>query len=66
MNAQCHFCGVNAGEIGEETGEIVTAIFDCPKCKVNYCNQCSYEKEVEGELVQLCMRCDSKLDKITV
>lgn len=31
MNAQCHFCGASVGEIGEETEEIVTAIFDCPK-----------------------------------
>ena len=41
MNAQCHFCGANVGDIGEETGEIVTAIFDLKShiCKRDWINR---------------------------
>lgn len=60
---QCNFCGASVGEISERTKEQVNAIYDCPKCGVNYCDQCSYENEIDGESVQLCLRCDSKLDK---
>jgi len=62
---QCNFCGASVGEISEGTEELVNTIFDCPKCQVNYCDQCSYESEVKGHLVQKCLRCDSKLDKVT-
>lgn len=62
---QCNFCGARVGEISEETGKIITVIYDCPKCRMNYCNECSYEKEINGEMVQLCLRCDSKLDKLS-
>ena len=61
--AYCHFCGSKVGDISDRTGERSTAIFDCPKCKVNYCDQCSYFKE-ENKNVQLCLRCDSKMDKL--
>ncbi|MFT5872494.1 MAG: hypothetical protein ACI8WT_001425 [Clostridium sp.] len=62
---QCHFCGGSVGEISERTGGQVNAIFDCPKCKVNYCDQCSYEDEEKSNAVQKCLRCDSELDKVT-
>jgi len=42
----------------------VNAVYDCPKCNVNYCDQCSYEKEIDGKSVQLCLRCDSQIEKI--
>jgi hypothetical protein len=62
--AFCHFCGATVTEISERTDEIVSSIFDCPKCCLNYCDQCSYTKEINGKEVQLCLRCDSKLDKV--
>lgn len=65
FQAYCHYCGASVGEISDRTEEQVRAVYDCPKCRLDYCDQCSYEKEMEGELVQLCLRCDSKLDKVT-
>ncbi len=53
------------GELSDRTEEQVNAVYDCPKCRLNYCNQCSYEKEIDGQLVQLCLRCDSKIEKVT-
>jgi hypothetical protein len=61
----CHYCGASVGEISDRTDELVEAVYDCLKCGLNYCDQCAYEKEIDGELVQLCLRCDSKLDKVT-
>lgn len=49
----------------KEHPTMMYAIFDCPKCKVNYCDQCSYEDEEKGHAVQKCLRCDSELDKVT-
>jgi len=60
----CHFCGSTVGQISERTGEIVNAVYDCEKCKVNYCDQCSYEKEIDGNKVQFCLRCDSEIEKV--
>jgi len=51
---QCMFCGASVGEVSERTGEKVGAIYDCPKCMMNYCSECSYEKEVDGESIQFC------------
>jgi hypothetical protein len=62
---QCLFCGASIGEISEITSEPVDAIYDCPKCMVNYCSECSYEKVVNGEPIQFCLRCDSRLDKVS-
>jgi len=62
--AYCHFCGATVGQISDATGEKVSAIYDCPKCNVNYCDQCSYEKDVGGKLVQFCIRCESKIEKV--
>lgn len=61
----CVFCGATVGDKSERTYNIVSVIYDCPKCCMNYCNQCSYEKEVNGSMFQMCLRCNSKLEKIT-
>jgi hypothetical protein len=62
--AYCHFCGATVGQISDATEEKVSAIYDCPKCKVNYCDQCSYGKNMDGKLVQFCLRCESKIEKV--
>ena len=62
--ASCNYCGASVGEISERTEEQVEAVYDCLKCKVNYCDQCRYEKKIDGQLVQLCLRCDSKIEKV--
>ena len=62
---QCHFCGASISEISERTEEIVNSIFDCPKCRVNYCDQCSYSEDTDQANIQRCLRCDSKLDKLS-
>ena len=59
----CHFCGGRIGDISERTDEKVTAIYDCEKCKANYCDQCSYPDKDKPE-VQLCLRCDSIIEKL--
>lgn len=64
ISAHCHFCGSKVGQISERTNDRVNAIFDCEKCKKNYCDQCSYEKEIDEQLVQLCLRCDSQIEKV--
>ena len=64
IRAYCNFCGSTVGQISDRTEDRVNAVYDCPKCKVNYCDQCSYGKEIDGQLVQLCLRCDSKIDKV--
>jgi len=62
--AYCTFCGSRVGQISERTDKKVNAIYDCPKCRRNYCDQCSYKKEIGGTWVQLCLRCDSKMKKV--
>ena len=62
--AYCIFCGSTVGQTSDRTEQKVTAVYDCPKCMMNYCDQCSYEKDDEGRKVQLCMRCDSKMEKV--
>ena len=64
LKAYCMFCGSTVGQISDRTEERVTAVYDCPKCEMNYCDQCSYAKEVEGQVVQLCLRCDSRMEKV--
>jgi uncharacterized paraquat-inducible protein A len=64
FKAYCHFCGATVGQLSDLTEEKVSAIYDCPKCRVNYCDQCSYEKEVDGKLAQFCLRCESKIEKV--
>ena len=65
FTASCNYCGASVGEISERTEGQVEAVYDCLKCKVNYCDQCSYEKEVNGQLVQRCLRCESIIEKVT-
>ena len=62
--AYCIFCGSTVGQQSDRTGGKVTAVYDCPKCERNYCDQCSYAKDVEGHSVQLCLRCDGKLERV--
>lgn len=60
----CSFCGTSIGGISERTFEKVKALYYCPECIMNYCNECSYEKKVNGESKQFCLRCDSNLDLV--
>ncbi len=62
--AYCNYCGSTVGQISERTENRVNAVYDCPKCNVNYCDQCSYEKELDGRLVQFCLRCDSQMERV--
>lgn len=64
VKAYCIFCGSTVGQISDRTEDLVKAVYDCPKCKQNYCDQCSYEKEIDGQLMQLCLRCDSQIEKV--
>ncbi len=60
---QCMFCGASVGEISERTNKQVEVVYYCPKCRINYCSECSYEKEIDGK--QFCLRCDSLLTKVS-
>jgi len=60
----CHFCGSKIGQISERTDEKVNSIYDCEGCQVNYCDQCSYEKEKNGVKLQKCIRCDNIIEKV--
>lgn len=64
FKAYCHFCGATVGQISDRTEEKVSSIYDCPKCRLNYCDQCSYGKEVDGKPSQFCLRCESKIEKV--
>lgn len=64
FKAYCHYCGSTVGQISDRTENRVNAAYDCPKCMVTYCDQCSYEKDIDGRLEQLCLRCDSQMEKI--
>ncbi len=59
----CIFCGSTVGQISDRTEQPVKAVFYCPGCKVNYCDQCSYEEETDGITTQRCLRCDSRVEK---
>ena len=50
IQASCSYCGASVGEISDRTDELVKAVYDCLKCRLNYCDQCTYEKEMDGEL----------------
>ena len=60
----CHYCGSKIGQISDRTDENVNSIFDCEKCSVNYCDQCSYETIENDVKVQKCLRCDNIIEKI--
>ena len=60
----CSFCGAEPGEISQRTELKTTAVYECKKCRADYCDQCSYAKQEKSD-VQLCLRCDSVLKKIS-
>ena len=64
IQAYCHFCGATIGQVSEPNEKLVNAIFYCEKCRLNYCDQCSYEKETDGHLAQFCLRCDNQIEKV--
>ncbi|MCW5202446.1 MAG: hypothetical protein QTN59_01650 [Candidatus Electrothrix communis] len=64
IKASCHYCGATVGESSQRTEETVTAMYDCEKCNVNYCDQCSYEKVIDGHAKQFCLRCESEIEKL--
>jgi hypothetical protein len=60
----CMFCGAAVNAISERTGEKATAMFYCEQCCKNYCDQCSYEKMINGEPMQYCLRCETELERL--
>ncbi len=65
IKAYCHYCGSTVGHLSDRTDEMVTAVYICPSCDLNYCDQCSYEKKTDDGLSsQYCLRCNSKMDKV--
>ena len=59
---QCYFCCASVGEISERTNKVVKNIYYCHGCGNNCCDQCSYSEIHNDNNVQLCLRCDSKLE----
>lgn len=64
VKTYCSFCGSTVGQTSDHTGEKVNAVYDCPKCNRNYCDQCSYEDEADGLQAQFCLRCESRMEKV--
>jgi hypothetical protein len=64
FQAHCHYCGSTVGEISQRTEELTNAMYDCEKCNDNYCDQCSYENDIDGQVKQFCLRCESEIKKI--
>ena len=64
LKARCISCGSMVGQTSGRTMRKVKAVYDCPKCGFSCCDQCSYEETVDGTLVQFCLRCDGKLEKV--
>lgn len=64
LKAYCIFCGSTVGQTSESTDEKVNAVFDCPKCQANYCDQCSYEEEINNSIIPVCLRCDSQMEQV--
>jgi len=60
----CQYCGSTIGEISQRTEELIIAMYDCEKCKVNYCDQCSYPNDIDGQIKQFCLRCESEIEKV--
>ena len=60
----CHFCGGKVGEISDRTDELISSLYDCAKCNLNYCNQCSYETVEKNRTIQKCLRCDNVVEKV--
>lgn len=64
IKAYCQYCGSTVGEISDRTEELITSIYECKKCDENYCDQCSYEKNIDKHVKQFCLRCESEIEKI--
>jgi hypothetical protein len=64
LKPYCISCGSTVGQTSGRTMGKVKALYDCPKCRVSYCDQCSYEQTVDGEQVQQCLDCGGKLEKV--
>jgi Zn finger protein HypA/HybF involved in hydrogenase expression len=64
IKAYCHFCGASVGDVSERTGNKAEAIYDCPKCRVNYCSQCSALKNDSVDGAVICLRCNSKMERV--
>lgn len=65
--AHCHFCGSTVGQNSDRTEELVHAVYDCPKCNVNYCDQCSASQYGEDENdadIRICLRCNGEIEKV--
>ena len=60
----CGFCGAEVDEVSQRTEQKVSVIYNCKKCRNNYCDQCSYSK-MDNPETQLCLRCDSELEKVS-
>jgi predicted RNA-binding Zn-ribbon protein involved in translation (DUF1610 family) len=64
VKPHCITCGSTVGQTSGRTMRKVKAVYDCPKCGVNYCDQCSYEQTVDGKQVQRCLDCGGELEKV--
>ena len=45
----CIFFDSTICRISYRAEKRVNAIYDCPRCKLNYCDRCSYERQRRGE-----------------
>jgi addiction module HigA family antidote len=61
-NEYCSFCGARPGQKSDATGRVVTALYVCPRCGRNYCDQCSSPGR-EPDSAE-CMRCDAQMDRV--
>ena len=60
--AYCGFCGSKPGQISERTERLATAVYFCPKCVANYCDQCSAPHA--NPEISNCLRCDSEKTRV--
>ena len=63
----CYFCGSTVGQTSDRTEELVHAVYDCSKCNVNYCDQCSvykYKEDKNDADIRICLRCNSEIEKV--
>ena len=61
-NEWCTFCGARPGQTSDATGKLVTAIYACPQCMRNYCDQCA--DTLRGLDDARCLRCDSEMELV--
>jgi len=58
----CSFCGAAVGEISERTGMEAEAMYECPRCMGNYCDQCSGTKD-RPKGTAICLACHSEMKR---